>query len=77
MFFSEKLPSLPLRKEVDFSINLQLGSSLVSIAFYRMAPVELIELKTQLQELLVLGFIKLSTSLWGASTLFVKKANGS
>ena len=39
----------------------------------RMKPVELQELKVQLQELLDKGFIKLSTSPWGAPVLFAKK----
>ena len=40
---------------------------------HRMAPVELQELKVQLQELLDKGFIRPSTSPWGASVLFAKK----
>nr|GFB02847.1 putative reverse transcriptase domain-containing protein [Tanacetum cinerariifolium] len=46
-------------------------------ALYRMAPVELKELKDQLQELLERGFIRPSVSLWGAQVLFVKKKDGS
>ena len=38
-----------------------------------MAPVELHELKVQLQELLDKGFIRSSTSPWGTLVLFVKK----
>ena len=38
-----------------------------------MAPVELKELKTQLQELVDRGFIRPSISPWGAPVLFVKK----
>ena len=40
---------------------------------HRMAPVELQELRVQLQELLDKGFIRPSTSPWGASVLFAKK----
>ena len=40
---------------------------------HRMEPVELQELKVQLQELLGKGFIRPSTSSWGASILFTKK----
>ena len=40
-----------------------------------MAPVELQELRVQLQELLDKGFIRLSTSPWGAPVLFAKKAD--
>ena len=39
---------------------------------HRMAPVELQELRVQLQELLDKGFIRLSTSPWGAPILFAK-----
>jgi hypothetical protein len=38
-----------------------------------MSPVELIELKKQIQELLSKGFIRPSSSPWGCSALFVKK----
>lgn len=44
---------------------------------YRMAPAELKELNEQLQELLDKGFIRPSTSPWGATVLFVKKKYGS
>jgi hypothetical protein len=41
-----------------------------------MAPIELAELKVQLQELLDKGFIQPSNSPWGAPVLFVKKKDG-
>ena len=40
---------------------------------HRMASVELQELRVQLQELLGKGFIRPSTSPWGAPVMFVKK----
>ena len=40
-----------------------------------MAPLELKELRKQLDQLLNIGFIRLSTSPWGAPVLFVKKHN--
>ena len=40
---------------------------------HRMALVELQELRVQLQELLEKGFIRPSTSPWGAPVLFAKK----
>ena len=40
---------------------------------HRMASVELQELKVQIQELLDKGFIRPSTSPWGAPILFAKK----
>ena len=42
-----------------------------------MASLELKELKVQLQDLLDKGFIRPSTSPWGAPVLFVKKKDGS
>ena len=74
--FSEELPGLPLEREVEFHIELIPGTSLISIASYRMAPSELRELKVHLQDLLDKGFIKPSTSPWGAPILFVKKKDG-
>ena len=41
-----------------------------------MAPIELKELKVQLQELVDKGYIRLSVSPWGAPVLFVKKKDG-
>ena len=71
--FPEELPGIPPEREVDLSIEVVHGMTLISRAPYRMAPTELKELKTQLQELLDKGFIRPSVSPWGASVLFVKK----
>ena len=71
--FLEELPSLPPEKEVDMSIEILLGMAPISRAPYRMAPTELKELKTQLQELLDKGFVRPSVSPWGEQVLFVKK----
>ncbi|KAL4353943.1 hypothetical protein GQ457_06G022170 [Hibiscus cannabinus] len=56
---------LPPDREVEFVIETQTDSAPVSISPYRRSPKELKELKTQLQELLDRGFIRLSTSTWG------------
>ena len=71
--FPEELPGLPPEREVDLSIEVVQGTTPISKAPYRMAPTELKELKTQLQELLDKGFDRLSVSPWGALVLFVKK----
>ena len=47
--------------------------SLISMTPHMMAPIELHELKIQLEELLDKGFIRPSTSPWGAPVLFSKK----
>ena len=72
-FFPDELPGLPPRRVVDFSIELHPGTSPISMTSHRMAPVKLQELKVQLQELLYKGFIRPSTSPWGAPVLFAKK----
>ncbi|KAA3487660.1 DNA/RNA polymerases superfamily protein [Gossypium australe] len=75
--FPEELPGLPPDREVEFGIELLPGAAPVSIAPYRMAPKELVELKAQIQKLLGRGFIRPSVLLWGAPVLFVKKKDGS
>ena len=55
--FPEELRGIPLEREVDLSIEIVLGTTPVSRVPYRMAPVELKELKVQLQELLDKGFV--------------------
>ncbi|XP_074351813.1 uncharacterized protein LOC141690960 [Apium graveolens] len=71
--FPDELPGLPPHREVEFTIELVPGVEPISKAPYRMAPLELQELKEQLQELLDRGFIRPSVSPWGAPVLFVKK----
>lgn len=63
-------------KEIEFTIEVLLGTQPVSKAPYRMAPTELKKLKVQLQELLDKKFIRPSTSPWGAPVLFMKKIDG-
>ena len=71
--FPDELPGLPLQRVVNFGIELHPGTSPISMTPHRMAPVELQELRVQLQELLDKGFIRPSTSPWGALILFAKK----
>ena len=75
--FPEEVPSLPPRREVEFSIDLVPGAGLVSIAPYRMTLAELVELKKQIEDLLEKQFIRPSASPWGAPVLLVKKKDGS
>ncbi|XP_071727227.1 uncharacterized protein [Rutidosis leptorrhynchoides] len=75
--FPEKLPGLPPFRSVEFQIDLVPGAAPVARAPYRLAPSELKELQSQLKELLDHGFIRPSTSPWGAPILFVKKKDGS
>ena len=73
VFFPDELPGLPPHRDVDFGIELHPGISPISMSPHRMAPVELQELRVQLHELLDKGFIRPSTSPWGASVLVAKK----
>ena len=75
--FPEELPGLPPHRQVEFQIELQPGAAPIARAPYRLAPGELQELSNQLQELLDRGFIRPSSSPWGAPVLFVKKKDGS
>ncbi|GKE50998.1 putative reverse transcriptase domain-containing protein, partial [Tanacetum coccineum] len=75
--FPEDLPGLPPVCQVEFQIDLIPGATLVARAPYRLAPSEMQELSNQLQELSDRGFIRPSTSPWGAPVLFVKKKDGS
>ncbi|GKD18074.1 putative reverse transcriptase domain-containing protein, partial [Tanacetum coccineum] len=54
-----------------------MGAAPVARASYRLALSEMKELLVQLQELLEKGFIRPSSSPWGAPVLFVKKKDGS
>ncbi|GJR05571.1 hypothetical protein Tco_0528555 [Tanacetum coccineum] len=74
--FSEDLPNLTPTRQVEFQIDLVLDAAPVARAPYRLAPSELQEL-SQLQELFDKGFIRPSSSPWGAPVLFVKKKDGS
>ncbi|XP_056160065.1 uncharacterized protein LOC130135302 [Syzygium oleosum] len=75
--FPEESPGLPPKREIEFVNELAPGTEPISKAPYHMAPAELKELKVQLQELLDKGFIRPSSSPWGAHVLFVKKKDGS
>ena len=68
---------MPPDREIEFCIDVVPGTAPISLPPYRMAPAELKELKEQLQDLLDKGFVRPSTSPWGAPVLFVKKKDGS
>nr|GFA81098.1 putative reverse transcriptase domain-containing protein [Tanacetum cinerariifolium] len=75
--FPEDLPGLPPTRQVEFQIDLIPRAAPVARAPYRLSPSEMKELSDQLQELSDKGFIRPSSSPWGASVLFVKKKDGS
>ena len=67
---------LPLKREIEFSIDLVPSVGPISIAPYRMSPIELAKLKKQLEESLDKQFVRPSVSPWGALVLLVKKKDG-
>ncbi|GJX56058.1 putative reverse transcriptase domain-containing protein [Tanacetum coccineum] len=78
----EKIMRIPYGDEVlivqvEFQIDLVPGAAPMARALYRLAPSELQELSTQLQEISDKGFIRSSSSPWGAPVLFFKKKDGS
>jgi hypothetical protein len=75
--FPEELPGMPPDREVEFVIDLSPGTPPISKRPYRMSVQELKELKKQLTELHVAGYIHPSSSHWGAQVLFVQKKDGS
>ncbi|GJV56907.1 putative reverse transcriptase domain-containing protein [Tanacetum coccineum] len=75
--FPEDLPGLPPTRQVEFHIELIPGAAPVARAPYRLAPAEMKELAEQLKELSDKGFIRPSSSPWGAPILFVNKKDGS
>ncbi|GJR01876.1 hypothetical protein Tco_0524860 [Tanacetum coccineum] len=75
--FPKDLPGLPPTRQVELKIDLEPGATPVARSLYRLAPFEMQELSTQLQELSEKGFIRPSSTPWGALVLIAKKKDGS
>jgi hypothetical protein len=71
--FPEDLPGLPPNREVEFTIELEPGTTPISWHPYHIAPKELADIKKQLEELLEKAFVCPSSSPWGCPAIFVKK----
>ncbi|GKD03446.1 hypothetical protein Tco_1178420 [Tanacetum coccineum] len=74
--FPEDLPGLPPARQVEFQIDLVPGAAPVARASYRLAPAEMQALSTQLQGLSDKGFIRPTSSPWGASAVGNTKSVG-
>jgi hypothetical protein len=74
--FPDDIQGLPPPRQVEFRIDLIPDAMPVARTPYRLAPSEMQELESQLQELQDKGFIRPSSSPWGAPILFVKKKDG-
>ncbi|GJZ35118.1 putative reverse transcriptase domain-containing protein [Tanacetum coccineum] len=75
--FPDDLSGLPPIREIEFRIELTPRAIPVAKSPYRLAPSEMGELSSQLKQLQDKGFIRPSSSPWGAPVLFVKKKDGS
>ncbi|GJR03989.1 putative reverse transcriptase domain-containing protein [Tanacetum coccineum] len=73
VLFLEDLSGIPPTRQVEFQIDLIPGVAPVARAPYRLASSKMKELSDQLKELSDKGFIRPSSSPWGALVLFVKK----
>nr|GEU70248.1 putative reverse transcriptase domain-containing protein [Tanacetum cinerariifolium] len=71
--FPDDLSGLPPCQEIKFCIDLTPGAMLIVKSPYRLAPPEMEELSSQLRKLQDKGFIRSSSSPWGAPLLFLKK----
>ena len=74
--FPEELPGIPPAQAVEFVIDLKPGTVPIAKRPYKMPPHELLELKEEIDTSLRQGFIRPSSSAWGAPSLFVKKKDG-
>ncbi|GJU71306.1 hypothetical protein Tco_1262711 [Tanacetum coccineum] len=80
MHWEEKRPTrtqMSLRNKEKKVREKLLRLPIVAKIFHKLAPLEMQELSKELQELLDKGFIRPSSSPWGAPVLFVKRKDGS
>jgi hypothetical protein len=71
--FLDDLLGMPLKRDIEFKIELQPGTAPIAKSPYKMTWDELAELKIQLKDLVGKGYIRTSSSPWGCPALFVKK----
>jgi hypothetical protein len=71
--FPDDLPGMPPERVIEFKIELQPDTAHIAKAPYKMSPMEMKELKIELQGLLDKGYIRPSTSPWGCLALFMEK----
>jgi hypothetical protein len=74
--FPEELPSMPPNHDIKFVIELMPGTAPIYKSPCRMATPELAELEEHIKELLEKGFIRPSSSSWGAPVIFIPKKDG-
>jgi hypothetical protein len=72
----EELPGMPPNRDIEFVIELKPGTAPIYKTPFRMTTPELAELKEHIRELLKKGFIRPSSSPWGAPVIFVLRKDG-
>jgi hypothetical protein len=75
--FPDELPGMPPDRDIEFIIELIPGTGPIAQRPYRMNPVELVELKKQLDDMLRKGLVQPSSSSWRSPVLFMDKSDGS
>ena len=68
---------MPIDRDIEFVIDLVPRIAPISKRPYQMLANELVEMKKQIEEVLEKGYVRPSSSSWGAPVLFVKKKDGS
>lgn len=71
--FPDDINYLPLKRKVEFAIDLVHGTIPISMAPYRMYASELSELKKKLDEMLEKKIVRPRVSLWDSPMLLVKE----
>jgi hypothetical protein len=71
--FPDDMPGMLHERDIELKIELQPSTAPVAKAPYKMSPIELVELKIQLQDLLDKDFNRPSSSPWGCPALFISK----
>jgi hypothetical protein len=74
--FLEELLGVPPDQGIEFVIELKPGTAPIYKTPFRMTTPELAELKEHIKELLEKGFVRPSSSPWGATVIFVPKKDG-
>jgi hypothetical protein len=74
--FPVEFLGMPPDRDIEFVIELKPGTAPIYKTPFRMTTPELDELKEHINELLEKGFIRPSSSPWGAPVIFVLKKDG-
>jgi hypothetical protein len=74
--FLEELLGMPPDCDIEFAIELIPGAATIYKSSYRMSDKQLVELKEQIHELQGKGYIRPSSSPWGAPMIFISKKDG-